>query len=356
MEDEIISSLLFYKEDLTKYQKINKSMDFITAIDNKLVISKNPSMLITKNESLDDYIFRLENSFTNSWCIAYFGLHTISSSIWDKIRDFSKKLNNNLINRPLGRIDIDCFIGRYNSTHTGIHVDHAHNFSFTMRDGKKMYTWDPLHKNINHIKYPEYNKYKNDSIILHNNKDRVCYFPHNYFHVAESPNKTSVVINIALWDKDDKKDNIYTYINQQLSCFVEEKNDINFYSGAVNLDKNFNKIILKINELKIEKILIQSIINQLIRDTSFYIGVPRPRKKFQKKEIFSIEKNSILQWHPLSDSIIFSSNGYCAKIKKSKEIKNLLEDLISEDRITYNNKSEQEKDIIIKLFEWGYLE
>ncbi len=63
-----------------------------------------------------------------------YGLYAATPALWDAAKQFADQLAHSLGFRPGGRVDIDCFIGRYSSTHVGVHVDHAHNFGFTLQD------------------------------------------------------------------------------------------------------------------------------------------------------------------------------------------------------------------------------
>lgn len=97
-------------------------------------------LAISNDVDMDNYITRLEHmNQNNDWCIAYFGLHTINAQIWDIARNFAHIIYNNTDKKPTERVDVDCFLGNYASTHSGVHVDYAYNFAFTLRNGKSMY-------------------------------------------------------------------------------------------------------------------------------------------------------------------------------------------------------------------------
>ncbi|MDB6374013.1 MULTISPECIES: hypothetical protein [Photorhabdus] len=359
-ENEIFDSLIKYKTSLEELKSRNSVSEFITAIDGKLTEKPVSDFLIEKDEiNFDQYIKRLDNSYINQeWCIAYFGLHASTPVIWDKAKSFADLLYSSLFYRPRGRVDIDCFLGRYSSTHTGIHIDYAHNFAFTLRNGKTMYTWEPENKQLMYIRYPHYEQYKSSSYILNNSSDRVCYFPHDYLHVAESKNNISLVINIAFWEFDENKKNIKSFINNQIDKTIDTSiYEHNEYQGNVCVSPELHQYHTKgkkiFEEGTLEKYLITT---QLIRDTSSSLCVPRPPVQFDKKiRTVFFNGNSLLQWYIMSSklNILVSSNGHCILIDYHKDTIKLLYYILEGKRINLNKLNEFHQLLVIKLYEWG---
>src|SRR6185437_16553018 len=116
--------------------------EVITVFNGKRTTEPCPEFLVLPTDnSFQDYVSRIEHLADDEWAVMYYGLHAASPIIWDVAKAFSDQLALSIGYRPGGRVDIDCFLGRYSATYIGIHADHAHNFGFTLRDGKTMFTW-----------------------------------------------------------------------------------------------------------------------------------------------------------------------------------------------------------------------
>lgn len=365
-EQDIFETFLQYKENPQEFQKYNKDADFITAVNGELTPTPMANLLASDDdESMNGYISRLDKyNQGKEWCIAYFGLHTINEKIWDTARDFAQIVYRNTDKKPTGRVDVDCFLGNYTSTHTGIHVDYAHNFAFTLRNGKKMYTWSPNFTEVKGLRYPNYDNYKKNSKILSNEIDRICYFPYDYFHVAESQNVTSLVVNIAFWEENEDVNTILTQISNGLYSdissldYIKYTNisDNDFKSGQIDLNdsyKDINKFI--IDKLSPFNINLKILAYQLIKMTSSNLFVPRPiNRDYTLPEYLIKSPNAILQWARLDNIILISANGHCSYITYENNIESFLSDIVNNNTVkvqAYKNFY----NIITKLYSWGCL-
>ena len=367
-EKTIFETFLYYKNHLQDFQTHNKATDFITSINGILTPIPNRDMLAISNDvDMDNYITRLEHmNQNNDWCIAYFGLHTINAQIWDIARNFAHIIYNNTDKKPTGRVDVDCFLGNYASTHSGVHVDYAHNFAFTLRNGKSMYTWSPNQKTVKGLKYPHYEQYKDSATIIQNRSDNICYFPYDYYHVAESKGATSLVVNIAFWEDNDDVDTIFEQVGKSLFVGSDGLNHIkfnnfpnhNFNSGLVSLSDDNLEIIHHIsNRLNDFNIKLKIITYQLIKTTSLGLFVPRPIQKQKMDCLFLIKaNNAVLQWIRLDDMLIISSNGHCSCISYHQDIDILLNYILNNEVIDIERCGQENIFAVInKLYLWGCL-
>lgn len=311
-DNMIFKTFLCYKNQLKNFQKHNKATDFITSVNGSLTLTPDHSMLaISDDIDMNGYIARLENLHQNNdWCIAY--------------------------------------------------------FAFTLRNGKSMYTWSPDKKELKGLKYPNYEQYKDSAKVICNRTDNICYFPYNYYHVAESSNATSLVVNIAFWEENDDVDTIFEQINNSLFAGADNLSHIklsnfsnnHFNSGMVSLtDDNvdiFHYIHNRFNEFNIK---LKIIAYQLIKTTSLGLLVPRPIQKQKIDGDFLIrDDNSILQWIVLDDMLIISSNGHCSSIAYCQDIELLLNRILT-NKILNIQDFQQDKSLVVihKLYQWGCL-
>lgn len=367
LEDDIFDTFLLYKNSHHEFKKYNKAADFITSINGSLTPIPDVNMLaINDDMNMVGYIERLEKLFNGDWCIAYFGLHTVNAKIWDTARDFANLVYDNTEKKPTGRVDVDCFLGNYASTHTGIHIDYAHNFAFSLRNGKKMYTWKPDLHEVNKLKYPDYEPYKEKANIIVNSTDRICYFPYDHYHVAESKNATSLVVNIAFWEENDDVNSIFEQIKNNLYSGVDGLNYIkklnfpndNFMSGSVDLEHEYFDIYNYVAErLSNFQLKLRIIVYKLIKTTSMGLLVPRPIEKEGINSSFVIkDSKAILQWTVLDDMLIISSNGHCSCMKCHKDVECLLKKIVENDRIDISLYKQSDRiELINKLYAWGCL-
>lgn len=360
-EKEIFNALFAYKNNINEIISKNFAADFITAIDRKISPKPQSDMLVSdKDKDLDHYIQRLNSDLAEKeWCIAYFGLHTVNAVIWDKLKEFADRLGESLGYRPAGRVDIDLFIGKYKATHTGIHYDNAHNFAITLRGHKKMYTWEYNNSHLIGLKYPDYEMYKKDSIVINNKPDRICYFPHDALHVAESDDNISVVFNIAFWENSEKPKNILSFLQNNI-IFNPQQRVLCTKSGRVYF--NDQELISQIKNRLIEEKELHKFINQydLMQNTCSHLNLSRPISteniSFNMKESISLRENSILQWiiDEESNEIIISSNGHAATLAYDKKIIFLLEMLSYRYNVKLSDYSKY-MPIFELLKKWGAL-
>ncbi len=201
-DQDVLGALKEYAMCANDLRSRNAQSEAITVFNGKRTSAPRPDFLaLPTDNTLDDYVSRIGRLAGNDeWAVMYYGLHAASPNIWDVAKAFSDQLALSIGYRPGGRVDIDCFIGRYSSTYVGIHADHAHNFGFTLRDGKTMFTWPGTRSDLVGVRFPDYESFKSEGIPLENKTNRVTYFPEDWLHVAETKSDVSINVNIAFWD------------------------------------------------------------------------------------------------------------------------------------------------------------
>ncbi|WP_273758466.1 hypothetical protein [Bartonella sp. AU55XJBT] len=262
----------------------------------------------------------------------YYGLYAATPVLWDAAKQFANQLAHSLGFSPGGRVDIDCFIGRYSSTHVGIHVDHAHNFAFTLQDGKTMFAWPSTRKDLQGLKYPEYEEHKPTATALQNLTDRVAYFPYDAFHVAETGEKVAVNINIAFWETAHDAQHHRDYVTHLLHLDDRTRHDIRT-SGRANLnpDNAFQHSTLK-STIANGTLKRHMLVFQLINDTSSRLCVGRPLIDISEIENeISLRPSATLQWVPLTETkeLLIAANGHCASFEYSSPLEHFLSQLSS---------------------------
>jgi hypothetical protein len=292
----------------------------VTVVDGRRVDPIDTSQMFDPavDADLESYIQRIEKKMDGRfWNTACFGLPAVDPDFWDFAQEFANLLARVLGHRPGGRVDIDCFVGRYEWTHTGVHVDYADNFAFTARPGKVMLTWPASVAAVSGAKWPEYDAFRSESTPLKNLPDRIAYFPYDAYHVAESPEEVSVNMNLAFWNDCRDTGKVADRVRRALNSKGAKRAavGINGATGlAVEDADNLNTLRRLVSQGEVEQWMAES---ALRRETSSRLGVPRPvRDTVGLSGEVSIRPAAGLQWY-VSESrewMMLGGNGHVAQL------------------------------------------
>ncbi|ABM45530.1 hypothetical protein X471_00160 [Bartonella bacilliformis str. Heidi Mejia] len=348
-DNQLLSALHAYTHSYDKIRFLNNIASVNISINGEKPQKPSKDFLVLDTDhTLDDYISRIDKIIGNDdWSLMYFGLSAADPRMWDAAKIFSDKLATSIGKRPGGRVDVDCFIGRYSCTHAGIHTDYAHNFAYTLRNGKTMYTWPKDRLDLVGLKYPHYEKYKCESIALKNNTGCVAYFPHDFMHVAETKENISVNVNLAFWEYSSAAKDHADHLRKMIS--IPQRTHYNIiHSGLVNLNPDDQlqlstlDAILKNGHLK-KYMASQS----LIMDTSSRIGIARPPIEVVNiRNNIHLEHNTTLQWIILleSEEILISANGHCICVPYRISFLKIMHQLVNRETVNLTEFSNHEKE------------
>lgn len=352
----------------------NPQCEAVTAIDNARTGNGTDDRLLPNysDRSLDDYIDRVEGSQIGDqeWAVAYFGLYAAAPRFWDAANHFAKNLARSLGYSPAGRVDIDCFIGRYSSTHTGVHVDYAHNFAFSLRPGKTMYTWSQEHSELLGLKAPDYESAKSQGTALLNTPGVVAYFPQDALHVAESPKQASVVVNVTFWDTAE-----FGQVTHQALTSGARARTLSrtapMESGptGLNFDDEHNILVAEAvsRDISLRR---SALVHQLIDTTSRRIGIGRPTVPVPddlRSTPLKTNPDANVQWTELPglDEILIGMNGHVTSVPYGSDVASLLENILStgdvdssviETLIRRGGRESILMPLYGRMVEWGVLE
>ncbi|WP_142417159.1 hypothetical protein [Bartonella massiliensis] len=333
-ERDVLDALRQYALRSHKLLALSHKAEVITVVNGVRSPHPLPNFLVLDTDrTIEGYTARVDQyAEGKDWAVMYYGLYAATPVLWDTAKQFADQLAHSLGFRPGGRVDIDCFIGRYSSTHVGVHVDHAHNFGFTLQDGKTMFTWPNTRKDLQGLKYPEYEEHKSTAIALQNRTDRVAYFPHDAFHVAETGEKVSVNINVAFWETAHDAQHHKNYVTHLLRLNDRTRHDIRT-SGRANLnpDNAFQHSVLS-SAIANGTLKRHMLVSQLINDTSSRLCVGRPLIKVSEIENeITLRASATLQWVPLTETneLLIAANGHCACFEYSSHLEYFLSQLSS---------------------------
>ncbi|WP_244427568.1 hypothetical protein [Bartonella queenslandensis] len=161
---------------------------------------------------------------------------------------------------------------------------------YRIQDGQTMFAWPNTRKDLQGLKYPKYEEHKITAIALQNRIDRVAYFPHDAFHIAETGEKVAVNINIAFWKTAHDAQHHKNYITHLLHLDDRTRHDIHA-SGRANLtpDNAFQHAALN-SAIANGSLKHHILVSQLICDTSSRLCVKPPlltSPKLKMKSFFT---------------------------------------------------------------------
>ncbi|KQU51505.1 hypothetical protein ASG84_25750 [Rhodococcus sp. Leaf278] len=124
----------------------------------------------------------------------------MSVPLWDRAAELASHVEDHLGVVPIGRTDVDVFIGRYKSTKAGIHQDFAHNLSLTLRGPKRLVTWPPDCADLLPARSAEYEHLLDKAVVLNGKPGGVTYLPPDEFHIGESPDAATIALNVVFFE------------------------------------------------------------------------------------------------------------------------------------------------------------
>lgn len=239
----------------------------------------------------------------NEWNLMAYGLHRHSYAMWQFGAQIRNQVDKDSSSRPTGRTDIDAFVGRYSATFAGIHTDFAHNFAFTLSDGKTMHVMSPR----SFLLYDwEDEAYYRESHPLIYKTDNLCYFPHDYFHCATTSDAVSFNVNIAIWE----------------SAYIVEGNSPDHTGGLYNsfvdsytqllIDQPY--MVVKIPDFAVDKLGEKLVIRALKQISAFGMEVKTPPPVTLGIQNPSLSRIILAQ---IGGSLRMFANGHVLKLNRT---------------------------------------
>ncbi|MHA6845429.1 hypothetical protein [Ralstonia syzygii] len=343
-DKDVLGALKEYAVCPNDIRSRNSQSEVITAFNGKRTSEPRTDFLVLPTDNtIEDYVSRIERlAGDDEWAVMYYGLHAASPIIWDVAKAFSDQLALSIGYRPGGRVDIDCFIGRYSSTYVGVHVDHAHNFGFTLRDGKTMFTWPGTRSDLVGVRFPDYESFKSEGIPLENKKNRVTYFPDDWLHVAETKSDVSVNVNIAFWETGNDSQQNANYVKGLFQAPNRTRHDVRS-SGIASLNPDDELLLSSLKALLDSASLKRRMmISQLISDTSGRLNVGRPIVEVEElDDVIALNAVSTLQWMPVlqEGEVLVGANGHCGSFRYSCGLHDFLNRLAAGQQVNISDLS-----------------
>lgn len=246
-----ISSLFSMEELFFSMKKAQSSYEkysdrkFSIWINNKLNVDINEVGIKEQDSNILEYIERI-TKFGNNFTYSLNNIQEYDQELWIRVMNFIQEFID-IVGVPSDEVDIDTFLGKYNSTPRGIHTDQASTLMTVLYGKKRMLLWPPEYFegkiDINNIQGSELRKtiinekiedFIEDAIVLEGYEGDTLYWPANYWHASyASEAEVNVVMNIGFF-YSEKSDTLIKQLNTSLWRVIEKNIDIIKHHKDVN--------------------------------------------------------------------------------------------------------------------------
>lgn len=151
------------------------------------------------DQSLVGYHKRISQIF-GVYCLVCDELLQVSGPELDPLVQLTHELYKH-VGFPNRFSEMGLYLGNYQKTPFGVHVDGCGVLSFPIVGTKKFRIWKPefVAKNPDLIEAFEYSRFKKDSQLLRAKPGDMTYWPSNAWHIAESDGSFSATWSLGVW-------------------------------------------------------------------------------------------------------------------------------------------------------------
>lgn len=199
MDEAAVFKLLVLYSDLCRKNKNPQGFKFYIQ-----GIQAHPSDIlqilpVRKDQSLLGYHVRMEKLFSD-YCLVCDELLSVESDQRSALTEFTDALHEH-VGIPNRFSEMGLYLGNYQKTPFGVHVDHCGVFSFPVVGQKKFRLWTSefVKKNPSLDRAFKYEKYKNKSQVLIAGPGDMTYWPSSAWHIAESDGSFSATWSLGVW-------------------------------------------------------------------------------------------------------------------------------------------------------------
>lgn len=294
-----------------------------------------------KDKSLTGYHRRMEKHFAD-YCLVCDELLQVSQESWELLSQFTHDLYKH-VGFPNRFSEIGLYLGNYQKTPFGVHVDSCGVFSFPAVGTKKFRIWKDsfVKKNPDLIEAHQYDKFKKNSQVLTAQPGDMTYWPSQAWHIAESDGSFSATWSLGVWvDRPHQK-----VIAEAMTDFLEEALGLNAQLGLVpfkDLHQPTGKVgslpplyrktqaaLEKLDRQGLEDLLLQNWIGLVSKQgLKTFPRLPSPPRLSRSATVKLRMKIPIL-WTPLkaSKQLCIAFGGHTRRHLASPPLVRLLEDL-----------------------------
>jgi hypothetical protein len=143
-----------------------------------------------RHRSLPSFMFQLPN------------LQVLEPILWPRLQRFAGAVFSH-VDVLSRRTWCDAYVGRYDRTPFGVHLDGASNFTFGLIGSKTLHLWEPEFylARMRHADKFDFRRFVPHATSLTVSAGETIYWPGRFYHVAEPGGRFSVTMNVALYPR-----------------------------------------------------------------------------------------------------------------------------------------------------------
>ena len=286
---------------------------------------------VEEDEDMDGYIQRMEAMCDLDMAVQVTKITSHSFTIWQRVRQFLQPLFAAVGVIP-ETIEIDLFMGKYQQTHFGVHLDSESTFTFGFRGQKQFRMWpretftpemaiDGWPTNIQDDYYQEY---RDQAEVVTTGPGVMLYWPSSVWHVGESSHSWSITLAVALHLKPDPYERVKDILSRFLPNPLQTVNpnaytcDVKNYSNQTPpLAENLAIALQHIRQSVDEEVIDLNLSLDWLKQASGcgLTATPPPSEStgFVEGQTFCLDTRFPILWKAFPQNrMVIAANGYGA--------------------------------------------
>lgn len=267
-----------------------------------------------RDKSLLGYHQRMQKQFPD-YCLVCDELLQVSLESWGLLSQFTHQLFRQ-VGFPNRFSEIGLYLGNYQKTPFGVHVDGCGVFSFPVAGTKTFRIWEEsyVQKNPDLIEAHHYDKFKKNSQVLTAQPGDMIYWPSQAWHIAESDGSFNATWSLGVWlDRPHKQslaDTMKGFFEQKLGEEAEYSvvgfKDLHQTSGEVSdlplLYQKTQKALENLQKGEIQDLFLQTWLAHASKQGLKTFPRPEKLKKLSLRHSLRLRFSAPILWSRLQQS------------------------------------------------------
>ncbi|MFN7727730.1 MAG: JmjC domain-containing protein [Bdellovibrio sp.] len=342
-EDEIFALLVSYADRCRKAKNSEGFKFFVEGIraHDYDVLQVLP---VKNDKSLRGYHARMNVLFTD-YCLVCDELLQVNLEKQARLKQFTDELYRH-VGFPNRFAEMGLYLGNYQRTPFGVHVDSCGVFSLPVTGTKtfRLWTTEFVKKNPTLDRAFDYAKFKKNSKVMTAKPGDMVYWPSSAYHIAESDGEFSATWSLGIWldqtHQQQVSEALQTLLNEKIGdlCFAPTMPFKKLHRKDGQVDQLPDQYLQTIKALQslTSRQLKTAFLKTWMRHIStqgFKVLPVRPAKLSARSTIWLSQATSPVLWFESKDEdgekskTYLSFGGQLIETKRSRELLKMIKDL-----------------------------